>query len=335
MNRRPLARALAALTLPALVAACPGTPEDDSDASLVVGVQAEELASVVTQVHVVAKVDGVVAADERVASTALPKEVEVRGRAGARVEVEVEGFLQGVSGPAVVRRAAANIVRDAKKLLRVQLEARCANLGAPGGDPAGGSAAPAACAAPLTCAGGRCVSADVAPSDLETYEPGWPGAAPDACRPANHGPPEIILGTGQTDYAPLAEGQVLQLEKGPQGGHHVWIAVRMKNLRQSGSRTSLSAKLVDDPGASIFPAGYVFTFDRDEGGYCKLWGLRFQLDAGAGDLGSAYKKFLGKRVEVTAEVVDTTGARAVATRTIQIADKLLCPDGTTTSCNGP
>ena len=72
----------------------------------------------------------------------------------------------------------------------------------------------------------------------------------------------------------------------------------------------------------------------DEGSYCKLWGLRYQLDSGAADLGVEYKRFLGKRLEVTVEVIDSTGARAASTKTIQIGDKLLCPDGTT-ACNAP
>ena len=107
----------------------------------------------------------------------------------------------------------------------------------------------------------------------------------------------------------------------------------MKNLRQSGSRTTLTAKLVGEVTSTIAPAAYVFTFDRDEGNYCKLWGLRFQLDSGATDLAADYKRFLGKQLEVTVEVTDSTNAKATSTKTILIADKLLCPDGTTTSCN--
>ena len=49
--------------------------------------------------------------------------------------------------------------------------------------------------------------------------------------------------------------------------------------------------------------GIVFTFDKDEGGYCKLYGLRHQLDNGGID----YKQFLGKPLDLTVEVRDTTG----------------------------
>jgi hypothetical protein len=104
----------------------------------------------------------------------------------------------------------------------------------------------------------------------------------------------------------------------------------MRNLRRSGTTTSITSSIEGDP-TPVVPSSFVFTFDPDEGGYCKIWGLRYQIDAGA-DLGTTYKRFLGKRLVVTVELVDTTGAKASSTRTIRIDDKLLCPDGTT-ACN--
>ncbi len=328
-----------ALTL--LLAACPGSDAPGpaaNDAQLVIGVQADDFGGLVESVHIVATVDGKVASDETVSPAALPKEVLLAGATGAKVEVTAtaltsQAATRGPGGapatPVVVRRAASYLVPNAKKLLRMQLETRCITFSAPG------STFPLApvCDAPQTCASGRCITEDVAFDQLESYEPGWAASPPDICRPANHGAPELFLGTGQTDFAPLKDGQTLQLERGPQGGHHIWIAARMKNLRQSGSRTTLTARLVGEATSSIPPAAYVFTFDRDEGNYCKLWGLRYQLDSGATDLAADYKRFLGKQLEVTVEVTDSTNAKATSTKTILIADKLLCPDGTTTSCN--
>ncbi len=308
----------------ASLAACTSeTTEEPPDSTLVVGVQSDDLA--LEGLHVVATVDGKPLVDVRQsASPVLPKEVEVHAKAGARVEIVTEGI--GSGGQTIITRRAEAVVPSAKKLLRMQLESRCLSASAPGAPP------PVTCAAPQTCASGRCIS-DVVPYDqLEEYGPKWPESAPDICRPANAGAPELVLGTGQTDYGTLSEGQTLMLEKGPQGGHHIWIAVRMRNLKKSGSRTALSARLPDDPSTQILPAAYVFSFDRDEGSYCKLFGLRFQLDSGAIDLGQAYKKLLGKRLEVTAEVVDGLGERATSTKTIRLDDKVLCPDGTTTTC---
>jgi hypothetical protein len=319
--------------LPVLLTACPGAsdgpPPAGGEHAIVVGVQGEQLAGAIGSVHVVTKIDEITKSDERVAASALPKEVLVDGPAGSNVDVLVEAFPAGAppDAPPIVTRHATARIPAAKKLLRVQLDPRCVTSA---GQRSGG---PPPCAPSETCVSGRCVAPAVADADLETYDPGWPSAPPDACRPANHGAPEVIIGTGQTDYAPLADGQVLKLEKGPQGGHHIWIAVRMKNLRQSGSTSMITSKIVGDP-QEVPPAAYVFTFDRDEGGYCKLWGLRYQVDVGAPDLGAAYKRFLGKKLEVTVQVTDSTKATATSTRTIQIDDKLLCPDGTD-SCNTP
>ena len=74
-----------------------------------------------------------------------------------------------------------------------------------------------------------------------------------------------------TDYGVLAEDQLLQLERGPQGGHHIWIAVRMRNLRRSGSTTMITSRIEGDP-EPVVPSSFVFTFDPDEGAYCKIWG---------------------------------------------------------------
>ncbi len=325
--RRLLASLIA---VPALLTACPGPSDDAGEGQLVVGVQtAQDVGTLVGAVHVVTKIDGTVTRDETIPSGALPKELDLRGGPGARAEITAEAQAVGAPAgtpPIIARRATASLVPGAKKLLRINLDSRCLTLFG------GGPQAPV-CNAPETCLSGRCTSSEVPYDLLEDYEPTWASAPPDMCRPANHGPPEVIIGTGQTDYASLAEGQVLKLEKGPQGGHHIWIAVRMKNLRQSGSTTTITSVLEGDP-TPVPPMAYVFTFDRDEGAYCKLYGLRYQVDSGAVDLGTTYKRFLGKRLAVTVEVADSTGAKASSTRTVQIADKLLCPDGTD-SCNTP
>jgi hypothetical protein len=324
-----LRRLLPLVLLPAAFTACPGEV-GDPESAVVVGVQTEDLTGRLTNVHVVAKVDGELKKDET--SPTLPKEIEISARAGARLEVLVDGLDSGGTRTIISRRAEAT-VPFVKKLLRMPLEQRClsAAASASGGLPDPGPP-PVVCDAASTCVGGRCVSPIVPFELLEEYVPNWPATAPDLCRPANAGPPEVVLGTGQTDYGTLSDGQTLQLEKGPQGGHHIWMAVRMRNMKRSGSRTALTAKLPDDPGAQIFPAAYVFSFERDEGTYCKLYGLRFQLDSGASDLRQAYKKFLGKQLVVSVEVADGIGQKATATKTIKLADKILCPDGTTTTC---
>jgi len=157
-------------------------------------------------------------------------------------------------------------------------------------------------------------------SSLESYIPGWPANVPDVCKPKNPGPPTVVIGTGQTGYTPLAPLQTLQAEAGPQGGHHIWIAVRMKNMKQAGSTTQVSA-VQPGTGTPIPPSSFAFTFDPDEGGFCKLYGLRYQLDNGGID----YKQFLGKPLDVTTTVVDSIGQVASSTQHIQVAPTLVNP----------
>jgi hypothetical protein len=157
-------------------------------------------------------------------------------------------------------------------------------------------------------------------ANLEPYAANWPTNAPDRCKPQHGGAPELFIGTGQTDYLPLARDQTLQAEAGPQGGHHVWIATRMKNLKQTLSTTRIEGT-EPTTGVTIPPTTFVFTYAPAEGGYCKLYGLRYQLDNGGID----YKQFLGKPLDVKVAVTDQSGATATATTRIQVAPTLVNP----------
>jgi len=127
-------------------------------------------------------------------------------------------------------------------------------------------------------------------------------------------PPEVIVGQGQSDFLPLADLETVQVERGPQGGYHIWIAVRMKNLLRSGSRTVLTA-VSPAVGTTISPFEVLFTYDPDEGGYCKLYGLRFQLDANGVD----YLPLLGKELDVTATVTDRAADSGQGSRRVTLS----------------
>jgi hypothetical protein len=320
------------------VAACSSTtPAPSGQPSLVIGVSGEELRTAFASIEIVTKVNGQVAKDTTVTRDAngvlpLPTEIEVSGKAGDPVEVTVQGYGPPVVGTRtldlppgqveLLKRTATTRMPAEKKLLRLALDARCAAF----------NGLPTTCNTGETCVTGRCESDAVSVQALEPYVADWATNAPDICRPSNAGAPELVLGKGQTEYYPLTPNEVVQLELGPQGGHHLWVAVRMKNLKQAGSRTAISG-VQPDTGLKAAPTAFVFTFDKDEGGYCKLYGLRFQVDAG-GDLGTTYKAFLGKPLDLTVEVTDVSGRKATAQQRVMIADKLLCPDGTS-SCNTP
>jgi hypothetical protein len=119
---------------------------------------------------------------------------------------------------------------------------------------------------------------------------------------------------------PIAKGQVLQAEAGPQGGHHIWIATRMKNLKQAGSTTKITG-VQPDTGVTIPPTTLAFTYAPDEGGYCKLYGIRYQLD----NEGIDYKQFLGKPLDLNITVTDSSGASVTSTSHIQIAPTVINP----------
>ncbi len=299
------------------VACGPGAP-----GTLTVGVQGEALDGWLQSLHVVTTVDGQTETDEVFhASRAdlFPQEIKIdaRGNAKANVAVRVEGFITddpSASSPVIVRTARTTMPRaPANDLLRVRLDTWCVTS-----PPAGGLAGPTCTAPGQTCIAGSCVGDGIDPSNLEIYSANWALDTPDACRPANPGAPVIVVGQGQTDYLPLADGQTLQAQTGPQGGHHIWIALRMQNLKQSGSTTTVTAS-VPGTGATVSPYAVVFTFDPDEGGFCKLYGLRFQLDANNADL----SQFLGHPLDVKVEVHDVLGEAGSGTVHLNIDPNVL------------
>jgi hypothetical protein len=281
------------------------SPCRSQTAPLVLGVQSDPMGRAVTSLHIVAKVDGVVAVDETLRpprgamGLVLPWERKLQSPApGARVDVTIEGFGPELPSPALTRLASARMpAGPAEQLMRVQLESRCV-IHPPPPAPPPGAAAPLrfpgqlsgpTCAPPSTCILGVCQSGAMAATDLEPYIAKWPVNAPDRCKVKNPGPPVLQIGTGQADYLRLAPGQTLQAEAGPQGGHHIWIAARMKNLKQTLSTTRIEG-VQPDTGTTIPPSTFVFTYAPSEGGFCKVYGMRYQLDNGGID----YRPFLGK-----------------------------------------
>ncbi len=47
---------------------------------------------------------------------------------------------------------------------------------------------------------------------------------------AIEGPPAVLLGTGEKCYLPLAPSQTVPIVGGPQGGFHIWVALRSTGL---------------------------------------------------------------------------------------------------------
>jgi hypothetical protein len=299
------------------VAACEGT--------LVVGLQGQpQLAGIVAAYRVTIDADGKstrnlysVTAPEPL----FPREVRVSGKAKAQVRIDAFNTPALAAEPApsdpapvLTRIAVAPFACGEVRLMRLRLEERCLVSGFAG-------AFGPTCTAPQSCIAGRCADGTLLAEDLEPYTEGWARETADACKAENAGPAEVILGTGQTDFRPLTTGP-MKPEKGPQGGHHLWIAVRVKNLKQSGSTTTITG-VQPETGLKVPVTSFVFTFDRDEGGYCKLYGLRYQLD----NAEAPVEKFLGKPLDITVEVRDPQGASAKATARVDVATEVVVPAG--------
>jgi hypothetical protein len=298
---------------------------------LVVGVQSEPMGGVVSSLHIVIKVAGKVVTDEVItppkgSHAPFPppweKTLSGAGAGAAQVDVSVDATGADASGPHLTRLASTHFVPGHVELLRVQLESRCivypVTPRGPGKMP--GRLSGPTCAAPTTCLLGTCQSDVVPPAGLEAYAPNWATNVPDRCKPAGGGPPVLQTGTGQTTYLPLEPMQTLQAEAGPQGGHHIWIATRMKNMKQTLSTTKIEG-VQPETGTAIPPSTFVFSYAPDQGGFCKLYGLRYQLDNGGID----YKQFLGKPLDVTVTVTDPAGVTAKSTAHIQVAPTLVNP----------
>lgn len=229
--------------------------------------------------------------------------------AGELVKIQLEAFRVGdATTPIVSRLASTRVVFNKKLLLRVPIDARCMSSLS--------SSAPV-CAAPETCIAGACGASLVESKTLPTYTEAWIKVKNDTCKAEGGGAPIVTVGEGQADYLPTSDLDEAQVEAGPQGGHHIWIAVRIKNLLQSGSITRVTGRFAD-LDLDIRPLQVIFTFDQDEGGFCKLYGMRFQLDQ-EHDI----QDLLGRVLTVKVQVSDKDGDVGVGERAVTLSKEIL------------
>jgi hypothetical protein len=294
--------------------------------TLMVGVQADEgLASLAQSYRLTASIGSQPAITRIVegAGVAAGKpvfELPLRGSPsrGELLSVLVEGFRQTHqelaalpdARPIVTRKATAPFVLGPPQLVPLRLEMGCTEGAIP-------NTRVPACAGAQTCSEQRCVDGTLHAEDLQPFAPSWSDEPDDPCRTAFDGPPALTVGTGQTDYAPVADDATVELERGPQGGHHLWIAVRTRQLRQARAMITLRA---EQPGSDLAVpnTAFVFSLSQDEGSACKVYGLRYQLDNGQAPVSA----FLDKPLRVTVEVTDRRGARASASKTVHIANTI-------------
>ena len=299
---------------------------------LVVGIQSDPMGGVVSALHIMIRQAGTLVVDERVqpprgSKVGFPQPWEKRitgpARGAAQLDVEVDAIGDPAApAPLFQRLSSTHFVPGRTALLRIPLESRCIVYPPM---PRGASKVPGPlsgprCTPPATCISGVCQSSDVPPARLEPYAANWPSNAPDRCKQRDGIPADLQIGTGQSYYLPLTPGQTLQAEAGAQGGHHIWIATRVRNMKQMGTTTKITG-VQPGTGAKIPPTTLAFAYSPDEGGYCKLYGIRYQLD----NEGIDYKQFLGKPLDVSVTATDPSGTTRTATVQIQIAPTLVNP----------
>ncbi len=300
------------------VAAC---DTDDDLATVVIGVTSDYMAgSDLTRLDVVMEVDGAVTRETRLplgasaGRTRFPTELAFEDVPdGAALALTLTGY-DANDTVRVVRHVATTAKAGPKRLLRVHLEALCRLEP----DGSSGPSAPTCDEVSETCISGECRAAFVDPAQHEPYVEGWADRFGDVCKPPNAGDPIVIVGKGMSDYFAAEDYEVANVEAGPQGGHHIWIATRIKNLRRSGSITEVGGEF-PDLGISVTPLKVIFTMDPDEGGFCKLYGLRFQIDIDGHDV----ETLLGHDVKVIVTITDSDGAVGTDELWVTLSDAVL------------
>lgn len=104
----------------------------------------------------------------------------------------------------------------------------------------------------------------------------------------------VEVGTGTKDFVALADGDPVDLTFGPQGGFHIWTAVRVRNVNATGVQINLRAKL-DDGSLVGPPSRAAASLEAQPDGSAVAAGLRNFVDNAS--------ELRGKRVTLTAEVI--------------------------------
>jgi hypothetical protein len=80
-----------------------------------------------------------------------------------------------------------------------------------------------------------------------TPDPG-PSADPSDVTPVPSTQPTLAveIGTGQESFTPLADDDLVDVVTGPQGGQHIWTAVRVHGVPPDGLRVNVSGIVTDD-----------------------------------------------------------------------------------------
>ncbi len=201
------------------------------------------------------------------------------------------------SGLAVlVERTARGRVPRGKSTLVIKLDAACElDKGAP------------VCGPGKTCSAGSCVPDTFTADDLQLADA--PNNEPDPC-PVN-GPPEMILGTGDSTLEELPDGTIMPVYAGPQGGSHILLSVRTKNVRGNGTAILISGvEPVTGEQARLTSFVVPFAPATPPAVGCEVTGLRYETDGKT--------NLYGKTLDLNVSVREASGVRLSKTVRVNI-----------------
>lgn len=302
LMRRPTFLPRIALLL-VLLSSCGG---EELDARVVVGLTTDMAVGFdVRRLEATVQTNGAVALTESLVygygegKLSLPAEMMIPpAEDGAEIELSFEAFQDGEAPPVVTRRAVTRASGGRTLLLPISLDEACSLIPCTGG---------------ATCSLGACVDPFISPSALASYDPAWLASAPDACKTPSSGDPAIEVGQGASAFAPLNDNEVTPIEAGPQGGHHVWLALRVTGLRQMGSRVTVEG-YYPDLAFELLPFSSQVTLRKAGEGHCEIYGIRFQIDR---EISVAAVK--GQILDMEIALEDPNGDKATAAKRIVIA----------------
>jgi hypothetical protein len=132
-----------------------------------------------------------------------------------------------------------------------------------------------------------------------------PGPVPIPATPATLA---VELGTGMDTFTPLADGGAVNVVTGPQGGHHVWVGVRVHDTTVTDVKMNLTATEEDGFGAGEVATVAVTLLP--DGDARTIAGQRLFIDS--------FHLDTGQRLLLRAEVVATDGRHGAAQRLVVV-----------------
>lgn len=125
--------------------------------------------------------------------------------------------------------------------------------------------------------------------------------------------PEVVIGTGDRAYAPLSDGDAVDIVYGSQGGYHVDLA--LDGSRFDGDDV-VSASFVGRIGGDdvAFAEPWFTLTCNPESGTQQAWGIRLIFD------GLIPPELDGRALDISGQVTDARGLTAEASRQVLLHD---------------